>query len=59
MLAEYLPDKGTGQVTLGLYPWLEPLYWLHLTRWLPAHEAVWKALPFAAYGLTVVIFGGP
>jgi hypothetical protein len=36
---------------------LEPLYWLHLTRWLPDHEAVWKALPFVVYGVTVLIFG--
>src|SRR5262245_11060776 len=37
VLAQYLPDQGSGYVTLGFYPWLEPMLWLHLTRWLPDH----------------------
>jgi hypothetical protein len=56
-LAQFLPDQGSGYVTLGFYPWLESLYWLDLTRWLPSHEAAWKALPFVVFGITVGVFG--
>lgn len=57
VIAELLPERGSGYVTLGNYPWLEPLYGLHLTRWLPDHLMAWKAAPFVIYGLVVVLAG--
>jgi hypothetical protein len=57
VLAELLGERGSGYVTLGYYPWLEPLYALRLTRWLPDHLTLWKALPFVVYGASVALFG--
>lgn len=56
VIAELLGGKGAGDVTLGNYPWLEPLYVLRLTRWLPDHRELWSLLPFAGYVLTVGLF---
>ena len=33
-------------VTLGNYPWYEPLWFMELSRWLPWHRLVWEAAPF-------------
>jgi hypothetical protein len=55
VLAELLPDKGSGHVVLGYYPWLESLFALDLTRWVPSHVAFWKAAPFFIYGATVAL----
>src|SRR5438093_4302901 len=57
VLAELLGERGSGLVTLGYYPWLEPLYALHLTRWLPDHRVAWEILPFALYGAVVALVG--
>jgi hypothetical protein len=57
VLAELLGDQGSGYVTLGYYPWLETLYALHLTRWLPEHLALWKYVPFLVYFATVALVG--
>jgi hypothetical protein len=57
VMAEFLPDRGSGLVTLGNYPWLEPLYLLHLTRWLPSHRVAWEIEPFVIYALTVALVG--
>jgi hypothetical protein len=57
VLAQFLPDQGSGHVTLGYYPWLESLFALDLTRWLPSHVSAWKAEPFVVYGLTVALAG--
>jgi hypothetical protein len=56
VIAQLLGDKGSGDVTLGNYPWIESLYALRLTRWLPDHRGVWDALPFVGYVCTVLIF---
>jgi hypothetical protein len=57
VLAEFFGERGAGLVTTGYYPWLEPLYALHLTRWLPDHRVAWEILPFALYGATVALAG--
>jgi hypothetical protein len=57
VLAEFLGRRGSGHVVLGDYLWLEPLYALHLTRWLPAHREIWEAAPFAIYLLTLALVG--
>ena len=57
VLAELLDDRGSGDVILGNYAWLEPLYALHLTRWLPDHRQLWEAGPFVLYVASVVLIG--
>jgi hypothetical protein len=57
VLAELFPDRGSGAVVLGYYPWLESLFALDLTRWVPSHVEFWKAAPFVVYGATVVLVG--
>ncbi len=57
VLAEFLDERGSGNLVLGDYFWLEPLYGLHLTRWLPAHREVWEAAPLVIYALTVALAG--
>jgi hypothetical protein len=56
VLAEFFDERGSGSVVLG-YFWLEPLYALRLTRWLPAHHQVWEAGPFVVYAATVALVG--
>lgn len=53
VLAEFLGDKGNGYVALGDYLWLEPLYAMHFTRWLPSHRVAWELAPYAIWTLTV------
>jgi hypothetical protein len=57
VMAELLSDRGSGYVVLGFYPWLESLFALDLTRWVPEHVAFWKAAPFAVYGAVVALTG--
>ncbi len=57
VLAELLDDRGSGDVILGNYAWLEPLYALHLTRWLPDHRQLWEAGPFVLYVASVALIG--
>jgi hypothetical protein len=57
VIAQLLPDQGSGHVVLGYYPWLESLFALDLTRWVPSHIAFWKAAPFLVYGATVALTG--
>jgi hypothetical protein len=57
VLAQLLPDKGSGYIVLGFYPWLESLFALDLTRWVPGHVAFWKAAPFLVYGITILLVG--
>jgi hypothetical protein len=57
VLAQLLPDQGSGYVVLGFYPWLESLFALDLTRWVPSHVAFWKAAPFFVYGAAVLATG--
>jgi hypothetical protein len=57
MLAEFFPERGSGYVILGYYPWLESLFALDWTRWLPDHLAAWKAGPYLVYGATVALLG--
>jgi hypothetical protein len=57
VLAELLDERGSGDAVLGDYFWLETLYGLHLTRWLPSHREVWEAAPYAIYALTLALVG--
>jgi hypothetical protein len=57
VMAQLLGERGSGEATLGYYPWLEPLYALHLTRWLPDHRVAWEILPFAVLGATIALVG--
>jgi hypothetical protein len=57
VLAELLDERGSGDAVLGDYFWLETLYALHLTRWLPSYREVWEAAPFAIYALTLALVG--
>lgn len=57
VLAQLLPDKGSGDLVLGYYPWLESLFALDLTRWVPSHLEFWKAAPFGVYGAAVLLTG--
>jgi hypothetical protein len=57
VLAQLLPDQGSGHVVLGYYPWLESLFALDLTRGVPSHVAFWKAAPFFVYGAAVALTG--
>lgn len=57
VLAQLLPDKGSGYLVLGYYPWLESLFGLDLTQWLPSHVSFWKAAPFVIYFATVALAG--
>jgi hypothetical protein len=56
VIAELFGERGSGDVTLGNYPWLESLYVLRLTSWLPDHIGVWASLPFIGYVATVLAF---
>jgi hypothetical protein len=53
VIAELLRDRGSGDVILGYYPWLEPLFGLHLTRWVPSHRLFWEAEPFLVLAASV------
>jgi hypothetical protein len=53
VLAELLGHKGDGYAMLGDYRWLEPLYAMHLTRWLPSHRVAWELAPYAVWALTI------
>jgi hypothetical protein len=56
VIAELFPDRS-GHVVLGYYPWLESLFAMDLTRWVPSHVSFWKAAPFIVYGATVALVG--
>jgi hypothetical protein len=56
VIAELFGERGSGDVTLGNYPWLESLYVLRLTSWLPHHIGVWEALPFLGYAAAILAF---
>jgi hypothetical protein len=56
VIAELFPDRS-GHVVLGYYPWLESLFAMDLTRWVPAHVSFWKAAPFIVYGASVALVG--
>jgi len=55
VLAQLLPDQGSGYVVLGFYPWLESLFALDLTRWVPSHITFWKAAPFFVHASAVAL----
>ena len=48
---------GTQFVTLGHYPWYEAIWFMELTRSLPAHREIWELAPVGfvvlGYALTV------
>ena len=55
VLGQFLGDRGSGDVILGNYAWLEPLYALDLTRWLPSHRELWEAGPYLAYAASIAL----
>jgi hypothetical protein len=55
VLAQFFGDKGDGQLVLGNYAWLEPLFVFHWTAWLPHHRQAWELMPFAAYVVTIAL----
>ena len=59
VIASLLAHAPAGRVvTLGNYPWYEPLWLLELTRGLPWHRELWEAAPFlvAAADLALVVW---
>lgn len=42
-------------VTLGNYPWYEPLWLMEATRSLPAHRQIWEALPIIGSLLAIAL----
>ncbi len=56
LLAESMQHRE-GDMVLGNYAWLEPLFVLHWTRWLPEHRYAWELLPLLAWGLTTALVG--
>jgi hypothetical protein len=56
VIAELFGDRGSEGVTLGNYLWIEPLYALLATKWLPGHRHVWDLLPFVTYAFAVLVF---
>jgi hypothetical protein len=59
VIAELMPHAAAGrEVVLGDYNWVEAIWLLRGTAWLPSHFAVWQLLPFAVWGLTVVLVAG-
>jgi hypothetical protein len=55
VMAQLLGERGSGDVTLGYYPWLEPLFGLRLTQWVPDHGLFWKAEPFLLLAAAVLL----
>jgi hypothetical protein len=49
VIAQFFGSRGSGEVTLGNYPWLEPLFVERWTRGLPDHRTVWEVGPFILY----------
>jgi hypothetical protein len=47
VIAELLHRAPSGRhVLLGNYPWYEPLWFMLVTRGLPAHRVLWELAPF-------------
>jgi hypothetical protein len=50
VMAELMPEAPPErEVVLGDYSWIEALWILRGTAWLPSHYAVWQALPFLSW----------
>lgn len=59
VIAELLPDAPSNrEVVLGDYSWIEALWILRGTAWLPHHFAVWQALPFLAWIAMIALAAG-
>ncbi len=54
VIAELYPERDGSDVLLGDYRWIEPLYLLRLTAFLPAHRQVWQLLPLLLFGVAVL-----
>jgi hypothetical protein len=44
-----------GVVTLGNYPWYEPLWLMEATRSLPGHRQIWEALPIVGSLIAIAL----
>jgi hypothetical protein len=42
-------------VTLGNYPWYEPMWLMELTRSLPGHKQIWEAIPVVGFLVSVAL----
>jgi uncharacterized membrane protein SirB2 len=59
VMAELLPDAPSNlEVVLGDYSWIEALWILRGTAWLPSHYAVWQLLPFLSWFGIVALAAG-
>jgi hypothetical protein len=59
VMAELMPQAPANrEVVLGDYSWIEALWILRGTAWLPSHYAVWQALPFLMWIAMVALAAG-
>jgi hypothetical protein len=59
VIAELMPHAPSNrEVVLGDYSWIEGLWILRATAWLPSHYAVWQALPFLSWIGMVALAAG-
>jgi hypothetical protein len=57
VIAQLFGSRGSGQVTLGNYPWLESLFYERWTRGLPEHRTLWEVAPFALFFASIAVVG--
>ena len=59
VMAELLPDAPSNrEVVLGDYSWIEALWILRGTAWLPGHHTVWELLPLISWAALVALAAG-
>jgi hypothetical protein len=57
VIAQFFGSRGSGDVTLGNYPWLESLFAERWTRGLPDHRTIWEVGPFLLYLAAAAVVG--
>jgi len=57
VISELFGARGSGEVTLGNFPWLESLFLDHWSRGLPDHRTLWEAWPFLLYFASAAVVG--
>jgi len=56
VIGSYIGNAPHGRVvTLGQYPWYEPLWFMQATDWLPAHREIWQLAPFVFSAAAVAL----
>lgn len=56
-LAQFADERGDGNLVLGNYAWLEPLFALHWTKWVPYHRQFWEVAPIIVQGAATLLLG--